>query len=78
MANYIIERDRPGYLLIRDMGPWDQHRTITNDAESVVEELAPGLGDRKLFYIDTQGNTDRILHKDGKFIDFTFEQPEDA
>lgn len=26
-------------LLIEDMGPWDKHPTVTNDAEHVVREL---------------------------------------
>jgi hypothetical protein len=26
-------------LVIRDVGPWDQHKTVTNDAEWVVRNL---------------------------------------
>lgn len=78
MANYKILRDCPSFVLIQDMGPWNQHKSVTNDAESVVEELAPGLGDRKLFYIDSDGRTDRLLVKDGKFAGFKREEPRDA
>jgi hypothetical protein len=78
MANYKILRDCPSFLLIQDVGPWDSHKSITNDAESVVAELAPGLGDRKLFYVDSEGDTDRLLVVDGKFAGFKSEQPSDV
>jgi hypothetical protein len=26
-------------LVIRDVGPWSRHRTVTNDAEAVVRDL---------------------------------------
>ena len=60
-------------LVIRDVGPWDQHLTVTNDAESVVEELLcshhlrPG---QRLFYYDTEGQLDELVVKDGKFAGF--------
>ena len=60
-------------LVIKDVGPHDKYPTITNDAEAVVwelvarKELTPG---RRLFYIDSEGNKDEILIKDGKFAGF--------
>lgn len=75
MANYKIVNDTDNYLVIEDIGPWDSHRTVTNDAETVVEELAPGLADRKLFCIDSCGDIDRLLVKDGKFAGFSSEKP---
>lgn len=74
--NYTIESDTPDYLLIRDIGPWDQHPTVTNAAEQVVEDLAIRLSGRKLYYIDSEGETDRILVENGQFAGFAFEQPE--
>jgi len=73
-ANYLIERNdlrRP--LLIRDVGPWDKHPTITNDAEAVVEDLvAKGVlpEGRELRYIDSEGREDILLHRGGHFIGF--------
>lgn len=69
-ANYDIITDAPDYLLIRDIGPWDQFKSITNTAETVVEELADKLGDRKLYYVDSEGITDQLLVLDGKFTGF--------
>lgn len=75
-ANYDIITDAPDYLLIQDIGPWDQYKTITNTAETVVEELADKLGDRKLYYVDSEGITDQLLVLDGKFNGFKFGGPD--
>jgi len=55
-------------VLIRDIGPWDQCFTITNDAESVVARILPILG--RLFYFDSEGDLAELLVKDGKFAGF--------
>jgi hypothetical protein len=58
-------------LVIQDAG--GQYLTITNDAEWVVEQLVregqlpPG---RRLFYIDSDGQKDELLVKDGRFAGF--------
>jgi len=57
-------------VLIRDCGPWDCHPTITNAAERVVEIVAPMLRGRRLEYIDSDGQRDRLLVKDGRFAGF--------
>ena len=75
-ANYIVAEDdfcnkKP--LVIRDVGPWDKHPTITNDAEKVVEDLvAKGKlpEGRRLFYYDSEYELGEILVKDGKFAGF--------
>src|SRR5262245_33124996 len=61
-ANYVVlPESRVDQLVIRDLGPWDQYRTVTNDAEHVVKELTqqgylyPG---RRLIYIDSEGERD--------------------
>ncbi len=73
-ARYQIVEDQAGKpLLIRDEGPWDQHPSVTNDAEHVVLELdlARKLSvGRRLFYVDSEGREDEILHKDGRFLGF--------
>jgi hypothetical protein len=75
-AQYLIIEDdfaRSSPLVIQDVGPWDQHLTVTNDAEGVVErlvesgELSPG---RRLFCIDSNGDKDELVVKDGRFAGF--------
>ncbi len=60
-------------LILKDLGPWDQHPTITNDAEHVVRTLV-ALGrlpaGRKLYYHDSENELTEILIKDGKFAGF--------
>ena len=73
-AAYLIVQDFPGEpLVIQDIGPWDKHPTVTNDAEAIVMELsrASYLTDsRRLFYIDSWGQKDEIVHRAGCFIGF--------
>ena len=69
-ANYVVVEDTPEVLCIRDVGPWDVHFTVTNDAERVVASLAPVLGSRRLEYYDSDGSRDRLLVKDGEFAGF--------
>jgi hypothetical protein len=58
-------------VLIADTGmPWDKFQTITNDAEAVVKELAPLLEGRRLFYIDSEGEEDELIVRDGEFSGF--------
>jgi len=71
---YQILRDQPGEpLRIQDLGPWEIYPSVTNGAETVVQtlwlegRLPPG---RRLFYIDSDGNEDEILVKDGVFAGF--------
>jgi hypothetical protein len=62
-----------GSVLLADIGPWDQYPTITNDIDNVVKSLyANGVinGSVLLFYTDSNGDTDQIIHDDGEFIGF--------
>lgn len=54
-ANYRVVEDTPDKLVLEDVGPWDRHFTITNDAENVMNELHGRLHGRKLFYFDSEG-----------------------
>lgn len=71
---YQIVTDVPGEpLVIRDLGPWDRHPTVTNAAEAVVSELV-ALGylpsGRALHYYDSEGRLDQLLVCDGAFAGF--------
>ncbi len=75
-AQYVIVED--GFdssepLVIRDVGPWDKHLSVTNDAESVVEELVRNnrlLPGQRLLYYDSENMLDELVVKDGKFAGF--------
>lgn len=72
--NYKIIKDHPGEpLVIQDIGPWDKYLTITNGAEEVVEKLfKQGYlpENRRLFYYDSDGELDELVHDKGTFIRF--------
>ncbi|CAK9251228.1 unnamed protein product [Sphagnum jensenii] len=60
-------------LVIRDLGPWDQHPTVTNDAEGVVAKLIESgylSPSQRLHYYDSAGQLDELLVENGKFAGF--------
>ncbi len=74
-ASYEIVTYNRGAMLIRDLGPWSKFQSVTNAAEEVVAELVKRCESlktplTKLEYIDSEGNRDEILIKDGKFAGF--------
>ena len=68
--NYSIIEETDDCVVIRDLGPWNRHLTVTNGAEEVVAELAPRLRGRRLEYYDSDGNRDQLLVRDGRFAGF--------
>lgn len=60
-AQYEIVEDTPEKLVLQDLGPWDRHFTITNDAENVVNGLRSRLNGRKLFYYDSENELTEIV-----------------
>lgn len=54
-ANWKVVSDTNKTFIIQDVGPWTNYPTITNDAEEVVRQIAPGLRGRRLFYFDSEG-----------------------
>lgn len=60
-------------LIIRDVGPWNKYKTVTNDAENVVKKLvAQGMlfGRRRLLYYDSEGVLSELLIRDERFDGF--------
>lgn len=45
-------------------------RSVTNDAENVVEYLYNVYGNRRIFYIDSEGVLDELRHNKGEFVGF--------
>jgi hypothetical protein len=72
-ANYRIVRESDEEVVIEDLGPWNGHPTVTNDAEWVVEQLAGYLRGRRLRYFDSFGDLDTLVVRDGKFAGFIHE-----
>ncbi|MEE8241505.1 MAG: hypothetical protein V3R16_09580 [Nitrospirales bacterium] len=72
-ANFeIVERDKY-HVVLRDLGPWDERLTITNDAPAVVQDLVSDGTLAKgawLFYYDSAGDLDEIIVTDGRFAGF--------
>lgn len=56
-------------IIIRDL---NVGMSVTNDAENVVKYLHAhaSLGDRKLYYYDSEGRFDELRHEGPKFIGF--------
>ena len=75
-AQYVIVEDSfsgSEPLVIRDVGPWDKHLTVTNDAENVVAELVRSnrlLPGQQLLCYDSDNQLDELVVKDGKFAGF--------
>ena len=75
IAYSIVKNDSDKLLINDDFNPKDPTMTITNGAEYVVRELFEDgyLTTKKLFYRDTDGQIDEIIHDgNGKFIRFSF------
>lgn len=69
-ANYEVLMQDDNQVILRDLGPWSEHPTVTNDAEWVVSRVAPLLRGRVLLYFDSMGSLDRLLVRDGRFAGF--------
>lgn len=69
----VVEESTDDILVIRDVGPWDKHLTVTNDVGTVVLELAEkGLlpEGRRLLYYDSDNGFDEIVVTHGRFAGF--------
>lgn len=71
-ARFRIEEVHADRVVIRDLGPWERHLTVTNDAEAVVALLAvcSDLGGRRLLYYDSADELTELLVRDGLFVGF--------
>lgn len=77
-ANYQVVERTAKRIVLQDVGPWDRYMTITNAAENVVEaEILNGLGPRRLFYYDSDGELTELLVKNGRFAGFAPARKED-
>ncbi len=71
-ASYLVTEYADERIVLKDVGPWDQYMTITNAPETTIEELTRqyGIGTRRVFYYDSEGELTELLVKDGRFAGF--------
>lgn len=68
-AIYEVVEETHEKVVIRDIGHDRGRPSVTNDAEGVVARVK-NLGSRRLFYFDSQGDLDELLHVGGVFVGF--------
>lgn len=70
-ARYIIDKEDEKTVVIADVGTTQM--SVTNDAEAVVRDLHErgALRGRRLFYYDSEGRLDELVHDGrGVFVNF--------
>ena len=67
-ADFSVEYVNEDFVLIKDKNLGN--RSVTNDAEAVVDMVLQEYPDRRIFYIDSCGFTDELCHDGEKFTDF--------
>lgn len=72
LAKYAVLQVTDTLILIKDTDDDDFAPSVTNAAAEVVEHLCTryDLKHRKIFYQDTLGQFDELLHLEGHFIGF--------
>jgi hypothetical protein len=57
-------------ILKDDFNPENPTKSVTNDAERVTAEVNRLHPAKRIFYYDTEGALDELVHDKGKFIRF--------
>jgi len=66
-ARYDVVSITPEIVTVQDEnGPV----SVTNDAETVVREVAEQYPGKRIWYFDSDGNLDELLHDNGVFKGF--------
>jgi hypothetical protein len=68
-ARYALHAETPGVVFIVDQCRGD-FATITNAAETVVQECLSTYGQKRIVYRDTEGRWDELLHTGIQFRGF--------
>lgn len=77
-ARYHVLHATAAAVVIKDVGPWDQHPTVTNDVANVIAELGTrgdlgvaGYQLPRVFCFDSEGDFDELVLDDtGHFARF--------
>ena len=59
--------DEAIFIIDNDIG-----KSVTNDAEGIVARLVGLHGNKPIFYRDTMGQWDELVHNNGVFTGFNF------
>ena len=66
IANYCVVEANGYFVVLKDLGPWDEYPTITNSAENVVAKMyEDGIKDQRIIYFDSEDDLTELKH-DGK------------
>jgi hypothetical protein len=70
-AGYKVTTTNAQFIYLEDMGH-NQFKTVTNDAGYVLAALNEeyGIGDKRIFYKDSFGEIDEMLHRNGALNGF--------
>jgi hypothetical protein len=70
-AGYEVLTSNVQFIYLEDSGH-NQFKTVTNDAEYILSRLNEeyGIGNKRIFYKDSSGEIDEIVHKNGIFAGF--------
>jgi hypothetical protein len=71
-ANYNIVNVTNSYIFVKDVG-YRTQKTITNDVDYVLSELKKQVNNmeyKRLFYMDSEGSIDEIVHSGNRFVEF--------
>ena len=68
--NFEIVESTEHHIILKDVGPWDEFKTITNGVEEVLRSIAMMLiantCHRALYYIDSEGECTQIHYAIGE------------
>jgi hypothetical protein len=70
-ADFQVVTANDHFIYLEDTGH-NQFKTVTSDAEYVVTSLAEhyGIEHKRVFYKDSFGEIDELLHKNGRFTGY--------
>jgi len=70
-AEFKVQTVNEKFIYLEDIGH-EQVKTVTNDVKTVLQQLQEDydLKQLRIFYKDSEGEIDEILHYDGVFKDF--------
>lgn len=70
-SKFTINRvDEKAVYITDDCDRYDFAPSVTNDAENVTQYLFEMFGNKQIFYKDTVGDWDELVHDKGVFKDF--------
>jgi hypothetical protein len=70
-ATYVVLNKETSFICIKDTGHKNR-MSVTNDVEYVLSDLSRqfNIDHRRIFYVDSDGQIDEIIHKGKNFISF--------